>query len=63
MKLMPLKGAKTTDLSLYGIILTLGVVFGDLGTSPLYTMQGILNATNKVDENFVLGALSCVFWT
>ncbi|MGL4292010.1 MAG: KUP/HAK/KT family potassium transporter, partial [Bacteroidales bacterium] len=46
-----------------GLIITLGIVYGDLGTSPLYTMQAIMQASNKVDQTFILGALSCVFWT
>lgn len=46
-----------------GLVITLGIVYGDLGTSPLYTMQAILLSTNKIDEYFILGALSCVFWT
>ncbi|MDO5571076.1 MAG: KUP/HAK/KT family potassium transporter [Bacteroidales bacterium] len=50
-------------LKISGLIITIGIVYGDLGTSPLYTIQAIMTATNKIDEMFVLGALSCVFWT
>ncbi|MEG0949501.1 MAG: KUP/HAK/KT family potassium transporter [Bacteroidales bacterium] len=46
-----------------GLIITLGIVYGDLGTSPLYTMQAIMQSGGKIDHTFVLGALSCVFWT
>lgn len=60
---IPLRGKVATDLSWAGLLVTLGVVYGDLGTSPLYTMQAILRAAPLVDANFVLGALSCVFWT
>lgn len=60
---IPLKGKSATDLSWAGLVMTLGIVYGDLGTSPLYTMQAILRAAPKVDYDFVLGALSCVFWT
>lgn len=42
----------------------LGVVFGDIGTSPLYTFKTILGtAGHAVDRGAVLGALSLVFWT
>lgn len=60
---IPLKGKTATDLSWAGLVITLGIVYGDLGTSPLYTMQAILRAAPRIDVNFVLGALSCVFWT
>lgn len=60
---IPLKGKTATDLSWAGLVITLGIVYGDLGTSPLYTMQAILRAAPRIDTDFVLGALSCVFWT
>jgi KUP system potassium uptake protein len=47
-----------------GLLITLGIVFGDIGTSPLYVMKAILaGASEGVTENFILGALSCVIWT
>jgi KUP system potassium uptake protein len=51
-------------LSFAGLIITLGVVYGDLGTSPLYTMRAILLAGKaNINELLVYGALSCIFWT
>ena len=42
----------------------LGVVFGDIGTSPLYTFKTILSATDRSpDARVVLGVLSLVLWT
>ena len=42
----------------------LGIVFGDLGTSPLYTLQTILQVTGaKVDSAVALGVLCLIFWT
>src|SRR4029077_16095857 len=42
----------------------LGVVFGDIGTSPLYTLKTVLNlAGDKPDSFTVLGSLSLVIWT
>jgi KUP system potassium uptake protein len=46
-----------------GLLITLGIIFGDIGTSPLYTFQTILNEGGGVTEELVLGAISCVFWT
>lgn len=60
---IPLKGKSATDLSWAGLVMTLGIVYGDLGTSPLYTMQAILRAAPAITTDFILGALSCVFWT
>src|SRR3984885_5045198 len=50
-------------VSAAGLIITLGIIFGDIGTSPLYTFQTILNEGGKVSEELVFGAISCVFWT
>jgi KUP system potassium uptake protein len=42
----------------------LGIVFGDIGTSPLYTFKTILDMTGKApDASVILGTLSLVFWT
>src|SRR5258708_109821 len=46
-----------------GLLITLGIIFGDIGTSPLYTFQTIMNEGGGVTEELVLGAISCVFWT
>jgi KUP system potassium uptake protein len=44
-------------------LVALGVVFGDIGTSPLYTFQTILHISRAPGTNSILGALSLVFWT
>jgi KUP system potassium uptake protein len=49
-------------VSAAGLLIALGIVFGDIGTSPLYVLKAIAG-TEKVDEEIILGALSCVFWT
>ena len=41
----------------------LGIVFGDIGTSPLYTFKTILSSTSTPDAGVVLGSLSLVLWT
>jgi len=51
------------SLPLLGLA-ALGVVFGDIGTSPLYTLKTVLNlAGDKPDAFTVLGSLSLVIWT
>jgi len=46
-----------------GLFITLGIIFGDIGTSPLYTLQTILKEGGSATEELVLGSISCVFWT
>jgi KUP system potassium uptake protein len=42
----------------------LGIVFGDIGTSPLYTLKTVLNLTGaNPSQEVILGALSLVIWT
>src|ERR1017187_7942196 len=50
-------------VSAAGLLVALGIIYGDIGTSPLYTFQTILNEGGKVSEELVFGAISCVFWT
>ncbi len=52
-----------TKISLAGVIVTLGIVFGELGTSPLYVMKAILNASSDYNELLIYGSLSLIFWT
>ncbi len=51
-------------LSLAGLVITLGVVYGDVGTSPLYTMRAIvLGGRSNFNELLIYGSISCIFWT
>ena len=50
-------------VSLWGLLITLGIVFGDIGTSPLYVMKAVLHTGETIDQRTVLGALSCIIWT
>lgn len=50
-------------LSMAGLIITLGIIYGDIGTSPLYVMKAIVGEGNVIDRMVVLGGVSLVFWT
>jgi KUP system potassium uptake protein len=45
-----------------GLLITLGIIYGDIGTSPLYVMKAIVG-NKPIDNAVILGALSCIFWT
>ncbi len=52
----------TNKVTVAGLIIALGIIYGDIGTSPLY----VLNAITKdriISEELILGALSCIIWT
>lgn len=44
------------------LLITLGIIYGDIGTSPLYVMKAIFGNA-PIHSNLVLGAVSCVLWT
>lgn len=48
---------------LAGLLMTLGIVFGDIGTSPLYVMKAIVSTGETLGTDYILGALSCIIWT
>ncbi len=50
-------------LSLAGVIVTFGIVFGDIGTSPLYVMKAIVSGGKEFNELLIYGSMSCIFWT
>src|SRR5688500_14757378 len=52
----------TKSLSTAGILVTLGIIFGDIGTSPLYVLKAIVGES-RITREVVLGGLSCIFWT
>jgi KUP system potassium uptake protein len=55
-----------TAISGAGLLIALGIIYGDIGTSPLYVMSSILKSgrvPGLIDELLVLGGISCVIWT
>lgn len=49
-------------LSWAGLLVTIGIIFGDIGTSPLYVLKAIVG-DKPINKNLILGGLSCIFWT
>lgn len=62
-----MSGAKShsalNTVTFAGLLITIGIVFGDIGTSPLYVVKAIISGAEQFDKLLVYGALSCVFWT
>jgi KUP system potassium uptake protein len=50
------------QLSRAGVLIALGFIYGDIGTSPIYTLKFIVGDKIITDE-LILGGLSCIFWT
>jgi KUP system potassium uptake protein len=55
-------GNNLNRASLAGFVIALGIIYGDIGTSPLYVMNAVCNG-KVVDELLIIGALSCIIWT
>ena len=57
----------TKKLTAIGVLVSLGIVFGDIGTSPLYVMKAIVNAqkggSTMPFDIYIEGALTCIIWT
>jgi KUP system potassium uptake protein len=45
-----------------GLIVALGIIYGDIGTSPLYVLSSIVGQ-REITQELVYGGISCVFWT
>ena len=45
-----------------GLLVTLGIIYGDIGTSPLYVMSAIVGK-DPISKDIVMGGISCIFWT
>lgn len=59
-------GQTRHKLQLGMILVTIGIVYGDIGTSPMYVMKSILEGNGGIgqtDESFIIGSLSLVIWT
>src|SRR5436190_1666939 len=55
-------GRSVHPLTWTGLLVTLGIIYGDIGTSPLYVFKSIIG-DQLITEKLVFGGISCVFWT
>jgi KUP system potassium uptake protein len=51
-----------SKLTAAGVLISLGIIYGDIGTSPLYVFKSIVG-NNIISPTLILGGLSCIFWT
>ena len=52
----------TNKVTAAGLLIALGIIFGDIGTSPLYVFNAIIG-DREINELLVVGTLSCIIWT
>lgn len=66
LKFVPNQGLMSNNdlskASLAGILISMGIIFGDIGTSPLYVLRSIVG-NGPIDRDLVMGGVSAVFWT
>ncbi|NCU02458.1 MAG: potassium transporter Kup, partial [Chitinophagaceae bacterium] len=55
-------GKHTSKATAAGLLIALGIIYGDIGTSPLYVYNAIING-RVVNETLIVGTLSLIIWT
>ena len=55
-------GKQINKVSVATLLIALGIIYGDIGTSPLYVLNEIIS-DRIIDEKLILGSLSCIIWT
>lgn len=61
-----MKQHQKVPFGIMGLFMAIGIVYGDIGTSPLYVMKAILNGLpvgQQSNPEYVIGAISCIIWT
>ena len=51
-----------SKVSIAGLLIALGIIFGDIGTSPLYVLNAIIKG-KTISEQLIIGSLSLIIWT
>jgi KUP system potassium uptake protein len=51
-----------SKVTIASLLVALGIIYGDIGTSPLYVLRAIVG-DRRIDEVLVYGGMSCIFWT
>ncbi len=59
---MNTKNSVTSRVTAATLLVALGIIYGDIGTSPLYVLKAIVGERD-ISEILVLGGVSCIFWT
>lgn len=54
--------APLNKVTVPGLLIALGIIYGDIGTSPLYVFNAIIT-DHLIDEQLIVGSLSCIIWT
>lgn len=49
-------------MTVMGLLVATGIVFGDIGTSPLYVMKAVTGVNPHFDADYITGAVSCIIW-
>lgn len=55
-------GKKTNSVTAAGLLIALGIIYGDIGTSPLYVFNAIVK-NREISDFLIIGSLSCIIWT
>ncbi len=55
-------GKNLNRISIASLLIALGIIYGDIGTSPLYVLSSIIGK-REITQELVYGGISCVFWT
>ena len=55
-------GKHINRVSAAGLLVAMGIIYGDIGTSPLYVFDSIIKG-RIINENLIIGGLSCIIWT
>jgi len=57
-----MKSKISNRITIASLLVTLGIIYGDIGTSPLYVLKAIVG-DRSINETLVYGGVSCIFWT
>jgi len=57
-----MSSSSINKVSPQGLLIAIGIVFGDIGTSPLYVLAAVVRG-HQLTQTLVLGTLSCIIWT
>lgn len=57
-----IKQSSTDKITVASLLVALGIIYGDIGTSPLYALRAVIGERN-IDISLVYGGVSCIFWT